>query len=292
MASQSPGEIPKTERPIAPRKFWNNDRAKGTMGEPAIVAHSDYTVRSAVSLFDSMAKAEYRKGRYAVINVWRSVSENHPIQNDHLAMCDARTIIAPDDFVNCDVIYPDHVSETYRLDPGHNCFHEWYYFPNMVKNEVLIFMQYDSNSRSKTRYTFHTSMQNPNAPKDAAPRQSIECRCLAFFPHHEPNTIPSIIYKDGEIISVAIFNILHSLPFASYWPKDVQKRMSKELYLPGGVRRVIEELVHGGAKRMEHGLDKASKEERNLIVEKLMSDGNFEEAAKRHLPILMEELSL
>ena len=256
------------------------------MGQPAGVVHCDYTVRNAISLFDSMAKAEYRKGRYAVINVWRSVSEKYPIQNDHLAMCDARTVIAPDDFVHCDVIYPDHVSETYRLDPGQNCFHEWYYFPNMVKNEVLIFMQYDSNSRSKTRYTFHTSMQNPNAAKDAPPRQSIECRCLAFFPHHEPNTIPSIIYKDGEIISVAIFKILQSLLFPSYWPKDAQKWMGKELYLPGGVRRIVEELVHGGAKRKEYGLDKASKEERDQIIEKLLSDGNFEETAKSHFPPL------
>lgn len=233
-----------------------------------------------------MAKAEYRHGRYAVINVWRNISENSPIQNDHLAMCDARTVIAPDDFVNCDVIYNDHVSETYHLDPGQNCFHEWYYYPNMIKDEVLIFMQYDSNAKSNTRYTFHTSIQSPKAPKDAAPRESIECRCIAFFPNHEPNTIPTIIYKDGEIISVAIFKILQSLLFSSQWPKDAQKWMSTELYRSGGVQRVVEEIVHGGAKRMDYGLDKASKEQRDYIIEKLLSDGNFEETAKSHFPPL------
>ena len=262
------------------------DHTNGTVGQPAGVAHCDYTVRNAISLFDGMAKADYRKGRYAVINVWRNISESSPIQNDHLAMCDARTVIAPDDFVHCDVIHPDHVSETYHLDPGQNCFHEWYYYPNMVKNEVLVFMQYDSNSRTKTRYTFHTSLQSPHAPKDAAPRESIECRCIAFFPHHEPNTIPAIIYKDNEIVSVAIFKIIESLLFASKWPKDGQKWMSTELYRPGGVERVVKELVHGGAKRKEHGLDNASSDQLNQIIKALLSDGNFEQTAKSHFPPL------
>ena len=266
------------------RQFSNVEHAHGAVGQPAGVVHCDYTVRNAISLFDSMAKADFRKGRYAVINAWRNISDKSPIQDDHLAMCDARTVIAPDDFVPCDVVTGDQVSETYRLDPGQNSFHQWYYYPNMLKKEILIFMQYDSNSRTKTRYTFHTSLRSPHAQPDAQPRESIECRCIAFFPQHQPNTIPEILYKENEIVSVAIFKILQALLFAAKWPKDAQKWMSTELYKPGGVERIVKELVNGGAKRKEHGLDKASQMQRDEIIEKLLSGGTFEETAKSYFP--------
>ena len=236
-----------------------------------------------------MAKAEYRKGRYAVINAWRNISEAAPIQNDHLAMCDARTIVAPDDFVQCDVVQDGKVNETYRLDPGQKGFHEWYYYPNMVKKEMLIFMQYDSNSRTKTRYTFHTSLRSPHAPKDAPPRESVECRCIAFFPKHEPNTIPEIIYKDNEIVSVATFKILQALMFASKWPQHGQIWMRTELYKEGGVERVVNALVNGGAQCKEHGLEKATQEQRDEIINRLLSDSTFEETAKSYfLPMDIE----
>ena len=64
------------------------------------------------------------------------------------------------------------------------------------------------------------------------------------------------------------------------------KWMCTELYRPGGVERVVKEIVHGGAKRKEYGLDKASDEQRNEIIKKLLSDGNFAVTAKSHFPPL------
>ena len=62
----------------------------------------------------------------------------------------------------------------------------------MEKNELLCFMQYDSDHKAPSRYGFHTAIKDPTAGKlqKCPPRESIETRLIAFFPDFEPNTIP------------------------------------------------------------------------------------------------------
>lgn len=72
------------------------------LGHPASVVHSDYTVRSALKLFETFADSNCRKGRFALINAWRSISDDYIICNHHLAMCDPRSVVTPDDFVTID----------------------------------------------------------------------------------------------------------------------------------------------------------------------------------------------
>ncbi len=261
----------------------NLDHGNGEVRQPVGCVHCDYTVHNAIRLFDSMAVGANRKGRYAIINAWRNIA-TAPIQDSHLAVCDARSVIAPDDFVPFDIVSATEVSETYHLDPGQHNFHKWYYYPNMRKQEILLFMQYDSNPMTKTRYAFHTAVRSPHAAPNAPPRESIECRCIAFFPDHTPNTIPSTIYKDNEIVSVAANEILESLKYPLHWPADARKWMASELYANGGVGRIIHELVNGGAKRKQYGLEKASKQQLDEIVKKLASESLFERTAKQNFP--------
>jgi hypothetical protein len=49
-------------------------------------------------MFDNLAEPEFRRGRFCIINAWRNISDS-PILDFHLAMCDATTVVAPDDFV-------------------------------------------------------------------------------------------------------------------------------------------------------------------------------------------------
>lgn len=60
----------------------------------------------------------------------------------------------------------------------------------MHKNELLVFMQFDSDWQNPSRHTFHTAIKDPTATEQSPPRESIEVRMIAFFPKHTPNTIP------------------------------------------------------------------------------------------------------
>ena len=73
----------------------------------------------------------------------------------------------------------DRIGQTYRM--RHNPAHRWYYYPQMQRDEALVFKVYDSQKDGRSRFTPHTSFADPDTPADAPPRQSIEVRTLAFF---------------------------------------------------------------------------------------------------------------
>jgi len=75
--------------------------------------------------------------------------------------------------------YPNRVGQTYRL--RYSPAHRWFYFPEMKRDEALVFKVYDSETDGRARFTAHTSFNDPRTPAGAPPRQSIEARALAFF---------------------------------------------------------------------------------------------------------------
>src|SRR5215510_2864731 len=75
--------------------------------------------------------------------------------------------------------YPHRVGQTYRLK--YSPKHRWFYFPEMRRDEALVFKVYDSEKDGRARFTPHTSFQDPTSPPNAPARQSIEVRALAFF---------------------------------------------------------------------------------------------------------------
>ncbi len=48
-------------------------------------------------------------------------------------------------------------------------------------DEALLFKTFDTETDGRARFTIHSSFDDPNAPQDAPPRESIETRCLLFF---------------------------------------------------------------------------------------------------------------
>src|SRR6267143_3973031 len=75
--------------------------------------------------------------------------------------------------------YPHRVGQTYRLK--YNPSHRWFYFPEMRRDEALVFKVYDSETDGRARFTPHTSFVDPATPPGSSPRQSIEARMMAFF---------------------------------------------------------------------------------------------------------------
>jgi len=155
------------------------EREAKLVREPVFNVHNDYTEWSGPQRVREILPDEAEKllaHRFAIIQVWRAI--NKPIQSNPLAIADARSL-AREDLIASERRYPRRVGETYRV--RHNPEHRWFYFPQMRRDEALVFKVFDSTRDGRARFTAHSSFNDPNTPEGAPPRQSIEARTFAFF---------------------------------------------------------------------------------------------------------------
>lgn len=157
-----------------------NTRNEKQVREPVRGVHNDYTEWSGPERVRALLPAEESeallKHRFAIVQVWRAI--NQPIQSDPLAICDSRAI-SEDDLIKVERRHPGRVGETYSI--AYNPNHEWYYFPNMTRDEALVFKVYDSATDGRARWSAHTSFPDPTTPPGARPRESLEIRTIASF---------------------------------------------------------------------------------------------------------------
>ncbi|MGQ0651976.1 MAG: CmcJ/NvfI family oxidoreductase [Betaproteobacteria bacterium] len=155
------------------------EREARLIREPVLSAHNDYTEWSGPQrvreIMGDEAEALLAR-RFAIVQVWRAIAD--PIRSNPLALADARSV-APEDLLVAERRYPHRVGQTYRL--RHNPRHRWFYFPEMRRDEAIVFKVYDSEKDGRARFTPHTSFDDPTTPPGAPPRQSIEARTLAFW---------------------------------------------------------------------------------------------------------------
>lgn len=68
--------------------------------------HSDSSAVHAEQMFKDFAgkeeNANYTQGRFIYINAWRNISET-PILDNHLAVLDETSVVAPDDYIASDL---------------------------------------------------------------------------------------------------------------------------------------------------------------------------------------------
>jgi hypothetical protein len=155
------------------------ERETKLVREPVFNVHNDYTEWSGPQRVRELLPDEAEdllRRRFAIIQVWRAIDQ--PIQANPLAIADARSL-APRDLIRAERRYPHRVGETYRI--GYNPDHRWFYFPQMRRDEALVFKVFDSAKDGRARFTAHSSFVDPTTPPGAPPRQSIEARTLAFF---------------------------------------------------------------------------------------------------------------
>lgn len=156
-----------------------SEREKKLLREPVLWAHNDYTEWSGPQRVRDLLPDEAEtllQRRFAIIQVWRAI--NQPIQSNPLAIADAGSVPF-DDMMIAERRYPTRVGQTYRLRYGPG--HRWFYFPQMHRDEALVFKVFDSETDGRARFTAHTSFEDPTTPPGAPPRQSIEARALVFF---------------------------------------------------------------------------------------------------------------
>ncbi len=153
--------------------------------EPVRFAHNDYTAKSGPQRVRDLLGDEAEallKNRVVFINVWRPI--RGPVEEAPLAVCDAQSMRIAD-FVPTDLKYRDRTGEVYSV--AFNPEHRWFYFPRMERDEALLLKCYDSSLDGRARWTAHTAFDDPTSPPNAAPRESIEARTIAFFAPDKKN---------------------------------------------------------------------------------------------------------
>lgn len=185
----------------------NLNAAAGGSAAPVPRVHCDYTASGAPRRLAQLGKegiyskvrnrmlteaeaAELASGRFAFINIWRSIDDVAPcVMQKPLAVCDEMSVPEGDRFLY-ELRFPDRTGENYSLQ--HSPSHKWYYFTRQKKEECLVFKVYDKKADGP-RFVFHTAFEDPMSPADAPPRKSIEVRAIAFF---DP---PPLGIEDAEV---------------------------------------------------------------------------------------------
>ena len=184
---------------------------------PAHVVHGDYTLTSAPqrlrdltrppkendtirallkdneTLIDATAAEKaIDSGRFAIINLWRSIADE-PVATNPMALCDA-ALVSPQDLVVFEIHYADRIGENYFAKTSDR--HRWLFYPSMTRDEALLIKQWDSSGRlARTQgtqadaedgsepcsFSFHTAFEDPTTPPDAPDRWSIEVRCMVLY---------------------------------------------------------------------------------------------------------------
>jgi hypothetical protein len=141
--------------------------------------HNDYTEKSGPQRVRDLLPAEadeLLKRRFAIIQVWRPI--RYPVETYPLAIADARSL-SPQNLVISERRAADRIGQTYAIT--YNPAHQWYWFPQMRREEALVFKTYESMTDGRARWTAHTAFEDPTTPPNARPRESIEIRAFAFF---------------------------------------------------------------------------------------------------------------
>lgn len=143
--------------------------------------HCDYSLETARTASLNLLKNRnldvdsYKNAEFAWFNTWQPF--DHPVQQNPLAILDASTIHDGD---IVDYVYGGRGKSIKSSMPLRREEHQFYYYKDMMPNEVLLIKQLDTRS-GFAAVSPHTSFIDPNSPTDALPRRSIEVRIMAVF---------------------------------------------------------------------------------------------------------------
>jgi len=141
-----------------------------TMEEMLAVSFVDGSDVPAQMKAVGLTAEELAKRRMIILNTWRNTSDE-PVGRCPLAVADQRTIKSGD---GCGGVVG-------RCGLKRREGQQFYYFPGLTREELLVFIGYDSDAKEHAPCV-HSAFEDMNAPADAPPRQSIELRCVLVMP--------------------------------------------------------------------------------------------------------------
>ncbi|KAG6377064.1 hypothetical protein JVT61DRAFT_1114 [Boletus reticuloceps] len=169
--------------------------SKAPLRGPVHSVHADQTAAAAaqrVELHLGDEAERLLKGRYRIINVWRSVAGVHLIKYSlrpnldllptpwptnplpWLTIAPSIPIMTSSQSATSILIVRDSTFSV-KYNPGH----KWYYLSDQTPDEVTFIKCFDSDV-DKARLTPHSAFHDSTSPPDAPQRQSIEVRALVF----------------------------------------------------------------------------------------------------------------
>lgn len=145
--------------------------------DPVMFCHSDYsldgaerclrrlgeptTAERSASLLSAEEVEEHIAGkRYMILHAWRNISPLHALRSQPLALCCADSVRNHEDLVAYDLVYADRTDSVMALK--YNESQRWLYFPDMHRDELLIFKQFDNASRVAVNYRRDTIASSSN----------------------------------------------------------------------------------------------------------------------------------
>lgn len=143
--------------------------------------HCDYSLKTARSASLDLLRnrnldvSQYENADFAWFNTWQPF--DHPVQQNPLAVLDTMTIEEGD---IRDYVYGGTGKSSKSSMPLYREEHQFYYYKNMLPDEVLLIKQLDTRV-GRSGVSPHTSFIDPESPSDALPRRSIEVRMMAVF---------------------------------------------------------------------------------------------------------------
>jgi len=141
-------------------------------GNPVFVGEVVQQMRRA-----GVTEQELRCLRIIVVNVWRNIGEQ-PLIDCPLAVCDRRSV-SQDDLISQN----DKGRQAEIYDALYHPNHQWYWFPQMTINEVLLIKTYDSSNHGNVCGTLHTAfLYDDVAMEEVPPRRSCDLRVLCLLP--------------------------------------------------------------------------------------------------------------
>jgi hypothetical protein len=159
----------------------------------AALVHIDYGPEGAAITAARVYAEHFPDGpgyrRALATSFWRVFSP--PPQDWPLALCDFRSLRddegLPNQLYFVDRIPDDPlaavVDESKMITSGSEFLfspdHDWWYFPDMTRDEILFFVFHDSD-HSRAWRVLHSAFRDPTV-EGAVPRHSIEVRSFAFF---------------------------------------------------------------------------------------------------------------
>ena len=242
-------------------------QSKGNRAEnPAPAIHTDFSAAHALATYQHLvaagavqkhldscgysSKTPSDVKRVQFINCWRSIaSEEVPILRDHLAMCDQRSVVVPDDIVTIPKYDGGKWRDGMRLNAefAHHRPHRWFYFPLMRRSEVLVFTQYDSltevvGSNARPRMCFHTAASGNSTVPDHYQRISLEYRAVVLYFSGEGRGLPLAFAPSNNPSGPrAILN--HLFANHNVNPGEIFTREEKEQIAAAG-NRIIAAVAH------------------------------------------------
>ena len=144
------------------------------------LVHNDFTPNFNETVKPLIEESKIDPSKISVYNLWRRFDKDS--LDAPFAICDSSTVseseLIPTDLFNYLDGDDGFTVEIYQSSFNDN--HQWYYYPKMQKDEVLMFKTFDSLEKPFLP-TLHSAFDDISVTETVSPRESIEVRAICLF---------------------------------------------------------------------------------------------------------------